>query len=127
MLSQLATVGAGIFRWFYAFAFCHLRSFSLTSKSAREKRCAERLVIVPYTYEIIDDEEFDPEDDLRPEYDFAALREVDRARDIEYQRMFVRLEPDVAAVFPDAEAVNAGLRELIAARNVQAEQRRSVK
>lgn len=78
---------------------------------------------MPHTYEIIDDEEFDPEDDLRPEYDFAALREADRVRGIEYRRMFVRLEPDVAAVFPDAEAVNTALRELIAARNVQAEQR----
>ncbi len=78
---------------------------------------------MPNTYEIIDDEEFDPEDDLRPEYDFAALREADRARGIEYRRMFVRLEPDVAAVFPDAEAVNAALRELIAARGVQTEQR----
>ena len=78
---------------------------------------------MPHTFEIIDDEEFDPEDDLRPEYDSAALRESDRARGIEYRRLFVRLEPDVAAVFPDAEAVNTALRELIAARNVQAEQR----
>jgi hypothetical protein len=78
---------------------------------------------MPHTFEIIDDEEFDPEDDLRPEYDFAALREADRALGIEYRRMFVRLEPDVAAVFPDAEAVNTALRELIAARNVRTEQR----
>jgi hypothetical protein len=78
---------------------------------------------MPHIYEIIDDEEFDPEDDLRPEYDFAALREADRVRGIEYRRMFVRLEPDVAAVFPDAEAVNTALRELIAERNVQSEHR----
>ena len=56
-------------------------------------------------------------------YDFAALREADRVRGIEYRRTFVRLEPDVAAVFPDAEAVNTALRELIAARDIQAEQR----
>jgi len=78
---------------------------------------------MPHTYEIIDDEEFNPEDDLPPEYDFAALREAVRARGIEYRRMFVRLEPDVAAIFPDAEAVNTTLRELIAARNGQTEQR----
>jgi hypothetical protein len=76
-----------------------------------------------HTYEIIDDEEFDPEDDLLPEYGFAALREADRERGIEYRRMFVRLEPEVAAVFPNAEAVNTALRELIAARNIKAEQR----
>jgi len=78
---------------------------------------------MPHTYEIIDDEDFNPEDDLRPEYDFAAIREADRMRGIEYRRMFVRLEPDIAAVFHDAEAVNTALRELIAARDVQAEQR----
>ncbi|MCI0392634.1 MAG: hypothetical protein MOB07_28200 [Acidobacteria bacterium] len=77
---------------------------------------------MPHTYEIIDDEEFDPEYDLRPEYDFAALREADRARGIEYRRVFVRLEPDVAAVFPDAEAVNSALRELIALRGHNAGQ-----
>jgi hypothetical protein len=63
---------------------------------------------MPHKYEIIDDAEFDPEDDLRPEYDFAALRKADHARGIEYRRMLVRLEPDVAAVFRDAEAVNFG-------------------
>jgi hypothetical protein len=78
---------------------------------------------MPHTCEIIDDDDFDPEDDLRPEYDFAALREADRALGIEYNRVFVRLEPDVAAVFPDAEAVNTALRELIAARNFQSEHR----
>ncbi len=72
---------------------------------------------MPHTYEIIDDDDFDPQDDLRPEYDFEALREADRARGIEYRRMFVRLEPDLAAIFPDAEAVNLALRELIALRH----------
>ncbi|MDQ3011857.1 MAG: hypothetical protein M3X11_14260 [Acidobacteriota bacterium] len=71
---------------------------------------------MPHTYQIIDDDDFDPQDDLRPEYDFAALREADRARGIEYRRMFVRLEPDVAAAFPDGEAVNMALRELLAIR-----------
>ena len=71
---------------------------------------------MPHTYQIIDDDDFDPQDDLRPEYDFAALRETDRARGIEYRRSFVRLEPDVAAAFPDAEAVNIALRELLAIR-----------
>jgi len=78
---------------------------------------------MPHTYQIIDDDDFDPQDDLRPEYDFAALREEDRARGVEYRRTFVRLEPDVAAAFPDAEAVNLALRELLAIRHNQSEKR----
>jgi hypothetical protein len=78
---------------------------------------------MPHTYQISDDDDFDPQDDLRPEYDLAALRAADRAQGRVYQRPFVRLEPDVAAVFPDAEAVNTALRELIAARHSQVEER----
>jgi hypothetical protein len=78
---------------------------------------------MPHTYQIIDDDDFDPQDELRPEYDLAALREADRARGIEYRRSFVRLEPDVAAIFPDAEAVNMALRELIAIRRDNAGER----
>lgn len=72
---------------------------------------------MPHNYQILDDDDFDPEDELRSEYDFAALREADRARGIEYRRSFVRLEPDVAVAFPDAEAVNLALRELLAIRH----------
>lgn len=71
---------------------------------------------MPHNYQILDDDDFDPQDDLRHEYDFAALRAADRAQGLEYRRQFVRLDPDVAAVFPDAEAVNAALRKLIAAQ-----------
>ena len=78
-----------------------------------------KLVTMPHTYQMIDDDDFDPQDDLRPEYDFPALRAADRAQAREYRRMFVRLDPDVAAVFPDAEAVNAALRELMTARSGQ--------
>ena len=78
---------------------------------------------MPHNYQIIDDDDFDPADELRPEYDFAALREADRARGIEYRRSFVRLEPDVAAAFPDAEAVNLALRELLAIRRNKPEMR----
>lgn len=71
---------------------------------------------MPHKFQILDDDDFDPEDELRPEYDFAALREADRARAIKYRRNFVRLEPDVAAAFPNAKAVNLALRELLAIR-----------
>jgi hypothetical protein len=53
------------------------------------------------------------EDELRPEYDLKSLR----VRKVGPGRKgfgdMVRLEPDVAAAFPDAEAVNAALRSLI--------------
>ena len=78
---------------------------------------------MPHTYQIIDDDDFDPQDDLRPEYDFAALRAADRAQGRAYRRQFVRLDPDVAAAFPDAEAVNAGLRELLTVRGGKPGQR----
>ncbi len=71
---------------------------------------------MPHTYQISDDDDFDPQDDLRPEYDFAALRAADREQGRAYRRQFVRLDPDLAVAFPDAEAVNAALRELLTVR-----------
>ena len=53
-------------------------------------------------------------DDPRPEYDLKSLR----VRKVGPQRAgfgghFVQLAPDVAEVFPDADAVNEALRFLI--------------
>ena len=57
--------------------------------------------------------ETDMDDELRPEYDLRSLR----VRKIGPGRKsfggVVRLEPDVAEVFPDAESVNEALRFLI--------------
>jgi len=54
------------------------------------------------------------EDDLRPEYDLKNLRVrqlgPERKR---FGSTTVRLEPDVAEMFPDADAVNEALRFLI--------------
>jgi hypothetical protein len=54
------------------------------------------------------------DDELRPEYDLKSLR-VRRLGP--GRRSFggsvVRLEPDVAEIFPDAESVNEALRFLI--------------
>jgi hypothetical protein len=51
--------------------------------------------------------------EMRPEYDLRNLR----VRKLGPQRKSfggtIRLEPDVAAVFPDADAVNEALRFLI--------------
>lgn len=54
------------------------------------------------------------EDDLRPEYDLKSLR----VRRLGSERksfggVTVRLEPDVADMFPSADAVNEALRFLI--------------
>ena len=61
----------------------------------------------------MDKTELETNDDLRPEYDLRTLRvrKVGPGR-----RSFgemVRLDPDVAAVFPDAASVNEALRFLI--------------
>ena len=55
----------------------------------------------------------EPEDELRPEYDLQSLqvRKLGPGR-----KKFcdtVRLEPDVIAAFPNADAVNEALRYLI--------------
>ena len=58
-------------------------------------------------------------DNLRPEYDFAALGPGVRGK--HYARLMaksnvVRIAPDVHAVFPNESAVNSALRGLIAKR-----------
>jgi hypothetical protein len=54
------------------------------------------------------------EDDLREEYDLKSLqvRKLGSERK-SFGGTTVRLEPDVAAMFPDADAVNEALRFLI--------------
>jgi hypothetical protein len=55
----------------------------------------------------------DEEDDLRPEYDFRKLERRERGKYVERYREgtnLVLLDPDVAAAFPDAKAVNDALR-----------------
>lgn len=55
-----------------------------------------------------------PEDELRSEYDLKTLR-VRRlgAGRRSFGETTVRLEPDVAAMFPNADAVNEALRFLM--------------
>ncbi|HEY0079887.1 MAG TPA: hypothetical protein VGB73_14845 [Pyrinomonadaceae bacterium] len=52
-------------------------------------------------------------DELRPEYDLRSLRVRKLGRGRKSFSGVVRLEPDVAEVFPDADAVNEALRFLI--------------
>lgn len=57
--------------------------------------------------------ETDMNDELRPEYDLRSLRVRKLGRGRKSFGGVIRLEPDVAEVFPDAEAVNEALRFLI--------------
>ncbi len=69
----------------------------------------------------------EPEDDLLPEYDFRKLRVVARGPGRRVPAgMTVRLEPDVAEAFPDAESVNEALRLLIQAAHLSARKRRDL-
>lgn len=70
-----------------------------------------------HTIHLLEDDDYDLNDDVEPEYDFAALRERARKEGREYKGILsgkvVRLEPEVAAVFSTSEAVNEALRTLI--------------
>ena len=57
--------------------------------------------------------ETDINDELRPEYDLRSLRVRKLGRGRKSFGEIIRLEPDVAEVFPDADAVNEALRFLI--------------
>src|SRR5205809_7805889 len=55
------------------------------------------------------------DDDLRPEYDFASMKGGVRGKYVARLRKgsnLVLLEPEVAAAFPSAEAVNEALRRV---------------
>jgi hypothetical protein len=55
-------------------------------------------------------------DDLRPEYDFASMKGGVRGKYAARVRAgtnLVLLEPDVAAAFPSADAVNEALRGVL--------------
>lgn len=61
-------------------------------------------------------------DDMRPEYDFSQLKNRTRGKYAGRYREgtnLVLLDPDVAAVFPDAQAVNEALRVLVKAARTQ--------
>ena len=60
--------------------------------------------------------EAEPKDEMRAEYDFSQLKGRVRGKYVERYREgtnLVLLDPDVAAAFPDAKAVNDALRLLM--------------
>ena len=64
--------------------------------------------------------ESEKDDDLRTEYDFSELKGGVRGKYAERYREgtnLVLLDPDVAAAFPDAKAVNDALRLLLEKRS----------
>jgi hypothetical protein len=71
--------------------------------------------------------EDEQQDELRPEYDFSQLKGRVRGKYVERYREgtnVVLLDPDVAAAFPDAKAVNEALRLLIDVAQRQGSRRR---
>ena len=57
-----------------------------------------------------------PENDMRPEYDFASMPGGVRGKYVERLRResnIVVLEPEIAEAFPTGEAVNAALRGVL--------------
>ena len=54
-----------------------------------------------------------PQDEIRTEYDLHQLRIRRVGPDRKRFGEFVRLAPDVAQIFPDADAVNDALRYVI--------------
>jgi hypothetical protein len=53
------------------------------------------------------------DDDLRPEYDFSQMPIVARGPGRKQPQVTVRLDPDVAALFPNEAAVNEALRLMV--------------
>jgi hypothetical protein len=65
---------------------------------------------------LLEDEDYDLNDDIAPEYDFAKLPrapEQERKFRALAKRRLISLAPDVAEVFTSAEEVNEALRQLI--------------
>ena len=65
--------------------------------------------------------ESEEEDDLQPEYDFSQMEGGVRGKYVERYRQgtnLVLLDPDVAAAFPDAKAVNDALRLLLQEKQI---------
>jgi hypothetical protein len=55
-----------------------------------------------------------PDDELRPEYDFRSLRVVAREPGRKKPKgLTIQLAPDVADAFPDSSAMNEALRFLL--------------
>ena len=62
--------------------------------------------------------------ELPDELDFSKMKRIPNPFVQDFRELnLVSLDADVRAVFPDSEAVNAALRELIEARKVESSER----
>jgi hypothetical protein len=65
---------------------------------------------------LLEDDDYDLNDDVAPEYDFAKLPrafEQEQRFRAQARAKLIRLAPDVAEVFTTTEQVNEALRKLI--------------
>lgn len=65
---------------------------------------------------LLEDDDYDLEDDIAPEYDFAKLPRADGQQQkfrAQAKRRLISLAPDVSEVFTSADEVNAVLRQYI--------------
>ncbi len=65
---------------------------------------------------LLEDDNYDLDDDVAPEYDFSQLTiDVERRQRFRAQARanMIRLAPDVAEAFPTSEAVNEALRQIL--------------
>jgi hypothetical protein len=65
---------------------------------------------------LLEDDDFDLDDDVAPEYDFSQMTiDVERTQRFRAQARAntIRLAPDVAEAFPTSEAVNEALRQIL--------------
>jgi hypothetical protein len=65
----------------------------------------------------VKDETMNDDDEMRDEYDFSSGGVVGKYYNaVAHDRTVVQLDPDVAAEFPDSDAVNQTLRRVARAR-----------
>lgn len=65
---------------------------------------------------LLEDDDYDLNDDIAPEYDFAKLPRADeqeRKFRAQAKRRLISLAPDVSEAFTSAEEVNEALRQFI--------------
>jgi hypothetical protein len=69
---------------------------------------------------LLEDDDYDLNHDVEPEYDFAAIREEAKRQAREYpgilSGMLVRLDPELSAFFKTPEAVTEALRQVMTER-----------
>lgn len=68
---------------------------------------------------LLDDDDYELNDDIAPEYDFSKLPrapEQERKFRAQASRRLISLAPDVSKVFTSSEEVNEALRQIIRER-----------